>query len=69
MQEFTYGDYTLIELAMAQFIKDLSPDLTVTQSCMNIISKTEIEMRKLREAAKDQSPESLALPAKPEVKA
>lgn len=60
MEDFTFGELMLIQIALLALLKDLDITLEAGIAIQESVAKTETKLKTLRNAAKDQLPESLA---------
>lgn len=60
MEDYTYGELMLVSIALLSMLKDLDITLEAGIAIQEAVGKTEMKLKTLRAAAKDQLPESLA---------
>lgn len=60
MENFTYGELMLVQIALLAILKDLDITLEAGIAIQETVGKAEMQMKALRKAAEGQLPESLA---------
>lgn len=69
MEELTLGDYTIIEISLAQFFKDLDISMSAGQQVQNLIGKIEVQIKKISVQAAVETKDPLVPDIKPELHA